>query len=256
VGHPIADGDKADYSNWVSTKLIYAPVAAGVAVLALSVVIPALIVAAALLFLAAGYFAYARYRFSPAGGNVQSQVQNLLLGRVDWTGQGKALDIGCGSGALTIRLAKEYPQARITGIDYWGGAWEYSKGLCERNAEIEGVAGRVDFQKASASALPSPDGCFDLAVSNLVFHEVGDAKDKREVMREALRVVRKGGRFAFQDLFQSKALYGDVDDLVVTMRGWGLAKVEYAKSSDAPFIPTALKLPFMLGTMSMLYGEK
>ena len=81
--------------------------------------------------------------------------------------------------------------------------WEYSKAVCERNAEIEGVAGRMNFQKASAAALPFEDEHFDAAVRNLVFHEVGDVINKRELLREALRVVKRGGAFAFQDLFLS-----------------------------------------------------
>ena len=99
--------------------------------------------------------------------------------------------------------AKRYANAHVTGIDYWGGMWEYSKGVCERNAEIEDVANRMNFQKASATALPFEDEHFDAAVRNLVFHEVGDVINKRELLREALRVVKRGGAFAFQDLFLS-----------------------------------------------------
>jgi ubiquinone/menaquinone biosynthesis C-methylase UbiE len=175
---------------------------------------------------------------------------------LDWNGKGEALDIGCGNAPLTIKLAHKYSGAQITGIDYWGKKWDYSKSVCERNAKIEGVAQRVIFQKASASALPFGDECFDVAVSNLVFHEVSDTKDKREVIREALRVVKKGGRFAFQDLFLLKRVYGEIDDLLSTVRSWGISKVEFIKTCDSAFIPTALKLPFMVGTIGILYGEK
>jgi ubiquinone/menaquinone biosynthesis C-methylase UbiE len=175
---------------------------------------------------------------------------------LDWNGEGKALDIGCGNGALTIKLAKKHPKAQITGIDYWGKRWEYSKNTCERNAEIEGVNERVVFQKASAVALPFDDGYFDAAVSNFVFHEVSDAKDKREVIREALRVVKKGGKFSFQDEFLVKQVYGDPKDLVETIKSWGTSKVEFVQTRDAKFIPSALKLPFMLGTIGLICGEK
>jgi SAM-dependent methyltransferase len=104
--------------------------------------------------------------------------------------------------------------------------------------------------------LPFEDGYFDAVVSNLVFHEVNDAKDKRELIREALRVVKKGGKFAFQDLFLERHLYGETDDLLRTIKGWGINKVEFVKTCDKPFIPTALKLPFMVGTIGIMYGEK
>jgi hypothetical protein len=89
-----------------------------------------------------------------------------------------------------------------------------------------------------------------------VFHEVGDAKDKREVVREALRVVKTGGQFAFQDLFLEQRLYGEKDQLVSVIKGWGIAKVGFVRTCDASFVPTALKLPFMVGTMGIIYGEK
>lgn len=57
------------------------------------------------------------------------------------------MDIGCGNGALAIMLAKEFKEARITGIDYWGGGWAYSKLSCERNAKLEGVGDRLTFQE-------------------------------------------------------------------------------------------------------------
>ena len=83
-----------------------------------------------------------------------------------------------------------------------------------------------------------------------------DAKDKREVIREALRVIKKGGRFAFQDLFLSRELYGEIDDLLETIRGWGIAEVAFVDTSSSDFVPAALKLPFMLGKVGIIYGTK
>lgn len=247
---------KPDYGNWVSKRLIYVSGLAGLVLLLASYLfLPLVILAAVALFIAA-YFAYARHLFAPQGGNVQARVIDLALSHLDWDGKGRVLDIGCGNGAFAVKLARKYPGARVTGIDYWGANWEYSKGTCDANARLEGVGDRVTFQKASASALPFADGQFDAVVSNLTFHEVRDAKDKLELIREALRVVRKGGRFTFQDLFLMKPTYGDPGDLVRTIESWGVAKVEFVDTRDAPFIPGALKLPFMVGTIAVLKGEK
>ncbi len=247
---------KPDYGNWVSTKLVYVPGLIAAFLAALSFMIPLPLGFALLAFLCSAYFAYARYRFSPKGGNVQARIIELALSYLRWDGKGKAIDIGCGNGPLTIRLAKDYPDATITGIDYWGAAWEYSKSLCERNAQLEGVSQRITFQGASASKLPFDDETFDLAISNLVFHEVKDARDKREVIKEALRVLKKGGRFVFQDLFLLKRLYGEVDDLLETIRSWGIEEVEFVNTSKSKFIPKLLKLPFMVGRIGILHGKK
>lgn len=248
--------DKPDYGNWVSLKLIYIPGAIALLFFGISIVLPGFLVGALLFFLPSIYFAYARYRFSFSGGDLQSQIQELVLDHLVLGWEGKILDIGCGNGPLTITMAKKYPNAQITGIDYWSGAWEYSKAICERNAEIEGVAKRITFQKASASSLPFEDEFFDAVVSNLVFHEVSDAKEKRNVIKEALRVVKKEGTFAFQDLFLWKRVYGELDDLIETIRSWGIEGVEFVNTSDSLFIPKALKLPFMVGTIGILYGQK
>jgi SAM-dependent methyltransferase len=245
-----------EYGNWVPTKLIYGSIAMSISFFVLSSVFPIFVVGTIPFLLSFAYFAYARHMFSQRGGNLQAPIRNLVVEHLDWNGEGKVLDIGCGNAPLAIQLAKRYPSAHVTGIDYWGGMWEYSKAVCERNAEIEGVAGRMNFQKASAAALPFEDEYFDAAVSNLVFHEVGDVKDKRELIKEALRVVKTGGVFAFQDLFLLKRHFGEVDDLVAMIKSWGIKEVAFADTSDSEFIPKALRLPFMVGRIGIIYGKK
>lgn len=247
---------KPNYGNWVSMKLIAVPAVLGLIFLGLAFLVPLLGLLAAPFLLIAAYFALAHYRFSHAGGDIQSRIVGLLMDRVDWNGQGKAIDIGCGNGPLTVRLAKRYPQAQVTGMDTWGKNWDYGRSVCEQNARLEGVGERTSFQKASASTLPCPDDEYDLAVSNLTFHEVSDAKDKREVLREALRVVKPGGKFVFQDLFAWEAIYGTPEELVSLVKSWGIRQVEYIQTYDEAFIPGFLKLPFMVGKIAILCGEK
>jgi ubiquinone/menaquinone biosynthesis C-methylase UbiE len=247
---------KLEYGNWVPKRMIYLFGFLGFVFLGLALVFWVSAIPAVLFLLLAAYFLYARHQFSPQGGNMQDRVWTLVLSNLDWNGEGKALDIGCGNGALTIKLAQKHEKAHVIGIDYWGKNWEYSKNTCERNAEIEGVSERVTFQKASAVSLPFDDGYFDAAVSNFVFHTVSSFKDKRELIREALRVVKKGGKFSFQDEFLIKQLFGDVDDLIETIKSWGITKVEFVKTRDADFIPRALKLPFILGNIGLIRGEK
>ncbi len=259
-----------EYGNWVSTRFVVLPaIAAGVLVVlavGLRVVGPrnavlhwllgVALAAALLVALVAVYFAFARRLLAVGNGAVQARVQGLVLNHLRWDGQGQALDIGCGNGPLTVALARRFPQAVVAGVDFWGESWEYSQSVCETNAACEGVAERVSFVKASAAALPFVDDSFAAVVSNLCFHEVRDARDKREVLREALRVLRPGGAFAFQDLFRSKGAYGEIDDLLAAVRGWGVGQVEFVDTGRAEFIPRALRLPFMVGGMGLLYGRK
>ena len=247
---------KPNYGNWVSKRLIYAPGVMTLIFLGLSFASYFFIIIAVLFLVICIYFAYAYYKFSPTGGDIQGRVRNFVLDQLVWNGEGRALDIGCGNGALTIEAAKKYPDAKVVGVDYWGGGWGYSRKACEKNAEIEGVADRTTFQKASAAALPFDDNSFDVAISNFVFHEVREVPDKREVIKEALRIVKKGGHFVFQDLFPVKKLYGQTDDLIATIKGWGIQEVKFVNTSNAEFIPAALKLQFMVGAIGIIYGKK
>ena len=76
-------------------------------------------------------------------------------------------------------------------------------------------------------------------MSNFVFHEVRSAKDKRDVVKEALRVVKKGGAFSFQDMFSQKALYGDMDEFVRILKAEGISEVHYIGNLEKKleFIP-------------------
>ena len=262
---------KPNYGNWVPAKIILYSLGLclffGMTALALAFVFrmrsglrtlpPVLLLFLSLLSLVASiYFVCARYLFSYGGGGLQDKILDLLLERVNWDGKGKALDVGCGGGALSIKVAQEYAGAEVTGIDYWGGMWEYSRKLCEKNAQAEKVGDRCAFLQASASSLPFKDESFDLVVSNLVFHEVKDVKDKRDAVKEALRVLKKGGKFAFQDLFLIQRYFGEIDGLLAAMKNWGVRKADFVVTAQSPLIPKALKLPFMVGTIAVIYGEK
>ncbi len=75
------------------------------------------------------------------------KLWDSLVEHLDWNGDGRVIDIGCGSGPVAIRVAKKYPDAKVMGLDYWGKVWEYSKAKCEMNARIEKGDNRVSFQK-------------------------------------------------------------------------------------------------------------
>ena len=105
----------------------------------------------------------------------------------------------------------------------------------------------MTFQKATASKLPFNNEHFDAAVSNLVFHEVSDTADKREVIKEALRAVKKGGKFAFQDEFLMKRMYGSTDDLIKFVQSLGVAKVEFVEDSRRAVHPASYEIAVHVG---------
>lgn len=265
---------KNNYGNWVSLKIILTVLCTSLLFLLLWVVANRLhftspilhltveslkiIFLVGLIFFAFWlfYFLIARWMFSNNGGKVQEKIIGLLLEHIQYPEISTILDIGCGNGYLSILLAQKYPGAKLTAIDYWKGLWGYSEEQSEKNAENEGVLSQITFKQASASDLPFEDETFDLVVSNLVFHEVSDVSDKKDVIKEALRVVKKGGFFVFQDLFLAKMIYGDMDSLMNSMKSCGIKEVHYIDTSKSKFIPFWLRLPFMVGTIALIYGVK
>lgn len=247
---------ETNYGNWVPSKYVYIPGLLGMLFVVVSYFYYPVIVLAIIFLMVTMYTSYARAQFAPEGGDLQVKIQNLVLDELKWDGNGNLLDIGCGNAPLTIKALKQYPHAHATGIDYWGGMWDFSMEVCEKNAEIEGVKNRVTFLKASASDLPFEDESFDAVMSNMVFHEVKDSADKKMVIKEALRVVKKGGVFSFQDIFEEKRIYGNIDDLLDTIMDWGVEEVNFIHTSDYDFIPRSLKLPFMVGNIGIIHGRK
>lgn len=260
--------EKTNYGNWVPEKMLYlmfglVAVFLVIAVVAQTVFEKPVIATVAgviciLLLVYAVYMLICHETFAFGKGNMMAGVHEHLVDHLEWDGEGKLLDIGCGAAALTIRCAKAFPEAQITAMDYWGVEWSYAKEQCERNARIEGVADRITFQKGDAAKLGFLDETFDAAVSNFVFHEVRTAKDKREVVKEALRVVKKGGAFSFQDMFSQKTLYGDMDEFVRILKEEGISEVYYIGNLEKKldFIPGFVTTPWMISGMGILYGKK
>ena len=257
---------KTNYGNWISTPMmkVLTAIAAAFYVLTIlyavvfdRVTAPFFILAilAILATLVALYMYYCRTIFSFEGGGLMRRIHSYLLDQLPWDGRGKALDVGCGSGALSIAMAKRFPLAKVHGIDYWPPMWNYGQQQCESNAVAEGVAERCVFQHGDAAKLDFPDNHFDAVVSNFVFHEVRTQKDKFMLVEEALRVVKKGGAFALHDTYGNKDMYGNMDEFLLYLREKGISDISYIPNTERN-IPMPLLLRFMLRGVGMLYGTK
>lgn len=210
------------------------------------------------LAVAAVYFTICHNLFSYDGKEkLQERIVNYVVAHLELPEGGRTLlDIGCGSGVISIKAAKKFPDAAVTGVDYWGKGWDYAKQQCERNAELEGVKERITFQNGDAGNLNFPDAAFDGAISNFVFHEVRTQPDKRQVVKEALRVIKKGGSFSFHDLFLDRSLYGNIDDMLEELRREGITQIQFIPTAEALKVPKILRTKMMIGNIGLLYGVK
>ena len=168
---------------------------------------------------------------------------------------GRCLDVGCGSGALTIAVSKRNPQGTVIGIDRWGAEYaSFSKRLCEDNAKAEGVAERTAFAQGDALKLDFPDGIFDAVTSNYVYHNI-PSRDRQAILLETLRVLKKGGTFAIHDIF-SKDKYGDMQSFVKKLKDLGYEHAELIPTDNGRFMsPWEAKWMALSGS-AVLLGRK
>jgi SAM-dependent methyltransferase len=100
---------------------------------------------------------------------------------------GRALDVGCGTGVLALRLTRLGYD--VVGVD----PSERMLDVMRRRAPtVEAVHG-------SATDLPFADGEFDLTLSVATMHHIADPGAVRQALREMTRVTRPGGRVLIWD---------------------------------------------------------
>jgi SAM-dependent methyltransferase len=251
-----------DYGNWIRKKNLYILGLCIIGVAALNF-IPlgflyhlVITILSGILLVSLLFPLYAYVMFSQSGGKFQDKIYTLIIQSLGPTVKGRVLDIGSGNGVLAVRLAQQHVEVEVLGIDYWGKNWEYSKSVCEKNARAVQVDRRVHFQKGNAAALNFALDTFDGVISNLTFHEVQSMTDKREVMREALRVLKPGGKFAFIDYFYDAKYYGKALEFGNILRSLNLAQVECKPLRDVVAVPLLLRHPNALGKVGIVCGQK
>jgi SAM-dependent methyltransferase len=103
------------------------------------------------------------------------------------------LDLGCGAGFDAFIAAQLVgPTGRVAGIDFSPEMIAVAEaGLGEAKFP------QIEFQVAQVEALPFPDSCFDVALSNGVLNLI---PDKPAALRAIFRVLRPGGQLQACDI--------------------------------------------------------
>jgi arsenite methyltransferase len=130
-------------------------------------------------------------------------LRDKLLESLELTGDEKVLDAGCGRGLMVIGAAKRLKTGKATGVDVWDAAVlsGNSSDAAKANAKLEGVADRVRFETGDIRKLVYPEKSYDVAMSALAIHNLGDREGRDKVVRELWRVLKPGGRLLILDTF-------------------------------------------------------
>jgi ubiquinone/menaquinone biosynthesis C-methylase UbiE len=120
------------------------------------------------------------------------RVHQRLLDQAELTDDQRVLEIGCGTGNLTIRAKRAHQGAEVTGSDPDPLALARAKRKARQLSDIR-------FEQGYAQRLPYEDGEFDRVLSSMMLHHLHD-DEKPAAAAEIFRVLRPGGRLHLVDI--------------------------------------------------------
>jgi ubiquinone/menaquinone biosynthesis C-methylase UbiE len=141
-----------------------------------------------------------RYWISPGRVIFMNTPVRQLPSRLSLISSARILDIGCGYGSLLIYLHKKVGFSnRSEGIDIS----PVMVSMAEKEIRKRALEDRIRIRKGRGTKLPYPDGTFDLVLSTYVIKHLCD-ESLFMMMREVLRVLKKGGHFCFWEAGPSR----------------------------------------------------
>jgi trans-aconitate 2-methyltransferase len=114
----------------------------------------------------------------------QKEWGNRIISEFHFKGSERIMDLGCGDGVLTARLAEMVPEGFVLGIDSSRGMIEAARGLRSKNLEfrLEDI-NSLDYREE-----------FDLVFSNATLHWV---KDHNRLLESCFKSLKRGGKVRF-----------------------------------------------------------
>lgn len=119
-------------------------------------------------------------------GRWSRDVASQLVDFARVTDEGRVLDVGSGTGALSFAIAEKMRRTHVVGIDPSKEYVEYAKSKTR-------FGDRADFEIGDAQQMRFGDSSFDASLSLLVFNFI---PDPAKALREVRRVTKSGGAIA------------------------------------------------------------
>jgi ubiquinone/menaquinone biosynthesis C-methylase UbiE len=129
-----------------------------------------------------------------------ARVHRTLVDQAQLADGQQVLEIGCGTGKLSVRAKRARPGIQLIGSD------PDPRALAVARRKARGLKG-ISFERAYAQRLPYPDATFDRVLSSLMLHHLDD-DTKAVTAAEIQRVLRPGGSLHLVDFTQQVQTHG------------------------------------------------
>jgi ubiquinone/menaquinone biosynthesis C-methylase UbiE len=120
----------------------------------------------------------------------------------------RLLDLGCGTGTLTILIKQTQMEADVVGLDGDAAVLE----IARSKANMAGM--KITLDQGMAFQLPYPDNSFDRVLSSLMIHHL-TTDNKQRAMYEIYRVLRPGGELHIVDFGKPRRFYARLISLIM-----------------------------------------
>lgn len=127
------------------------------------------------------------------------EMLDLMLEYVWNDSPKRILELGCGSGNLTERILKKFPNAKLTAVDASGRMIDIARHRFSEWRELE-------FKQAAFQQLAFPKDTYDLIVSSISIHHLND-EEKLALFQHARDWLSPNGIFTFCDQFAGESPY-------------------------------------------------
>ncbi|MBI4410064.1 MAG: class I SAM-dependent methyltransferase [Gemmatimonadetes bacterium] len=160
----------------------------------------------------------------------EGRFKPALVRQADIAHGQRVLDLGCGTGTLTVLVKRMHPGAEVIGLD--GDA----EVLARARAKAAAAAVEIRFERAFATSLPHAAEDFDRVLSSLLFHHLPHEAKIRS-FGEIHRVLRRGGELHIADFGRPRTIYTRVAFSVVR----GLDGFDNTADNAAGVLPGMLR---------------
>ena len=176
------------------------------------------------------------------GSSVLSGVYAAIADEVVFEADaGRALDVGCGPGRLSLMVAARAPGLEVVGVDVDAGMIERARARAARAGE---AGTRVSFVEADVRALPFADSVFDVVVSSFSMHHWAEVAVG---LAELRRVVKPTGTVLIYDppgwFVRVESRGPEIERAILGAPFGGREVAGFASIAGVPFVKRATLRP-------------